>query len=135
MLGSGDIFLYARDVRTAESLIHRKSEWIRCLGPEVRVQLPTYGVIVSDVPVEDTMMENQKGMITRFWQENDYLPLQGDITRIRWLGRQKEGKATNAMVVEFEDLKVANGLLKTGTATGGKQPKKTQRYNRDCIIT
>lgn len=135
MLGSGDIFLYARDVRTKESLVHWKGDWIGSLGADARVQLPTYGVIMSDIPIEDTIMDDQNEMVSRFWRENDYLPLQGDITRIRWLGKQKEGKTTNAMVVEFEDSKVANGLLMTGTATWGKQPKKTQRYNRDCIIT
>lgn len=39
------------------------------------------------------------------------------------------------MVIEFQESKVANGLLITGTATWGGQPKKTQRYNQECIIT
>jgi hypothetical protein len=135
MLGSGDIFLYAWDARTAESLILWKADWIGCLGQNARVQMPTYGVIVSDVTITDTQMDNQDSMIGRFWEENDYLPQQGDITRIRWLGKQKVDKQTNAMVVEFEDPRVANGLLMTGTATWAGQPKKTQRYNRECIIT
>jgi hypothetical protein len=134
MLGSGDIFLYAWDVSTAESIIQWKADWIGCLGENARVQMPAYGVILSDITVTDTQMENQAGMISRFWEENDYLPLRGEITRMRWLGKQKEGKQTNAMVVEFEDSKVANGLLMTGTATWGGQPKKTQRYNRECIV-
>jgi hypothetical protein len=135
MLGSGDVFLYAWDVRTAESLVHWKADWIGCLGEEARIQLPSYGVIISDVTIADTQMQNQAAMIERFWTENAYLPTRGEITRIRWLGKQKIGKSTNAMVVEFEDPKVANGLLMTGTATWGGQPKKTQRYNRECIVT
>jgi len=38
---------------------------------------------------------------------------------MRWLGKQKEGKQTNAIVIEFKDLKVANSLLITRTATWG----------------
>jgi len=56
-------------------------------------------------------MENQSWIISRFWEENDYLPLKGEITRIRWLGKQKEGKQTNAMVIEFEESKVENARL------------------------
>lgn len=134
MLQNGDVFLYAWDVRTAETLIHWKEDWIRCLGKDARVQLPTYGMVVSDIPA-DANMDNQGAMKEQFWRENDYLPVHGDITRIRWLGKKKEGRNTNAMVVEFEDIRVANGLLMTGTVTWNGQPKKTQRYSRDCIIT
>jgi len=62
-------------------------------------------------------MENQAWMTSRFWEENDYLPMRGEIARIRWLGKHKEGKQTNAIVIEFKDSKVANNLLKTRTAT------------------
>jgi hypothetical protein len=117
MLGSGDIFLYTRDVSTAKSVVHWKADWIGCLGENARVQMPVYRVILSDITVTDTQMENQAWIISRFWEENNYLPLQGEITRMRWLGKQKEGKQTNAMVIKFKDSKVANGLLITGTAT------------------
>jgi hypothetical protein len=49
-------------------------------------------------------------MISRLWEENDYLPLQEEIIRTRWLGKQKGDKQANAMVIEFEDSQVANGL-------------------------
>jgi hypothetical protein len=54
ILGSGDIFLYAWDVSTAESLIHWKADWIGCLGENAKVQMPVYRVIVSDITVTDT---------------------------------------------------------------------------------
>jgi hypothetical protein len=75
MLGSGDIFLYAWDVSIAERIIQWKEDWIGCLGENARVQMPAYEVIMSDITVTDTQMENQAGMISRFWEENDYLPL------------------------------------------------------------
>ena len=119
MLGSGDIFLYTWDASTAESITQWKADWIGCLGEDTRVQMPAYGVILSNISITDTQMENQARIISQFWEENNYLPLRGEITQIRWLGKQKEGKQTNAMVIEFEDSKVANGLLMTRTATWG----------------
>ena len=79
-------------------------------------------------------MENQAGMISRFWKENDYLPLRGEITRMRWLGKQKEGKQTNAMVIEFEDSKVANGLLMTVTATWGASQRKLSGTTESVLL-
>ena len=94
-----------------------------------------YRVIVSDITVTDTQMDNQALMIAQFQEENEYLPQQGEITRIKWLGKQKEGKKTNAIVVKLKDPKVANGLLMTRTTIQGGQPKKIQQYNQECIIT
>ena len=105
--------VYAWDTKTAERLILRKADWIGCLGQNVRVLMPIYGVIISDIKVTDTQMANQDGVITRFWEENSNVPQRGDITRIRWLRKEKLDKLTNAMVVEFEDPRVASGLLQS----------------------
>ena len=51
--------MYARDVSTAESIAHWKADWIGCLGENARVQMLTYGVILSNTTVTDTQMENQ----------------------------------------------------------------------------
>ena len=66
MLGSGDIFLYTWDVSTAKSIIQWKADWIRCLGKNARVQILAYRVILSNITITDTQMENQAKMISQF---------------------------------------------------------------------
>jgi hypothetical protein len=128
MLGSGDIFLYAWDVSTAESIIQWKADWIRCLGEKARVQMPAYGVILSDITVTDTQMENQAGMISRFWEENDYLPLRGEITRMRWLGKQKEGKASQRRPSGTTENALLHNALNAININISRKPVRRGRY-------
>ena len=70
ILRSGDVVLQAVDPPTAERLVYRSEEWQLCFGRDAKVQATTYGVVISNIPIEGINMSDQSHIIEAFSSDN-----------------------------------------------------------------
>ena len=133
LMNSGDIFLYAKDAAAVERIKHHQEEWKDFLGTPARIVSATYGVVISSIPIQ-TDVNNQSYIIEKVSEENPRIIDADTIHRIRWMNKVKTGKPINAMVIEFNTPEAANACICAERITFEGAPKRTQRYNKNCII-
>jgi hypothetical protein len=131
---SGDIVLHAVDAPTAERLRENRSEWQRCLGQKAEVRVPTFGVILSDIPISSVDLARQEAMAEKLRSENHNLILEQPILHFSWLSKPKENKRTAALVVDFGTKVGANACIAAQKLTWDGLPKNVQRYSRACRL-
>ncbi|KAH8799143.1 hypothetical protein F5884DRAFT_758626 [Xylogone sp. PMI_703] len=132
ILLSGDIYAYAQDRTTCDRLLHNRAEWERDLGESARVMVPTYGVVVSSMPIQRIDMARQEQIITGFKEMNPEIE-EARIERVRWLGRPALDKQVSVVIMEFNDPRDANIILSQGGILWEGSRKKVQRFDKNCM--
>lgn len=136
VMNSGDVYLYARTAAIAERMIIRRSEWEKFMGEGMRVAVPTYGIVVSSIPIRSIDMANQEDTISKIYSNNaSVLRNRNNITKVRWLNKHKQGKNVNAIVVDLTSLDIANDCIQAGKMVWEGAPKTTQQYSKRAQIT
>ena len=135
LLNSGDVVLQTIDAPTAERMVYNSTKWLpTALGIKAKIIVPTYGVIISNVPCKGIDIAKEQGeIIAKIQQQNADIIGEDSIDRVHWLSRSKKGRKENAMVVELKDPAIANACLQDRLVWDGDL-KKTERYLKDCQI-
>ena len=133
ILSSKDILLLAKDAPTAERLVYRRQDWQTVFGPKAKVLVPTFGVVVSNIPLQSIDLADPQATINRLRIENPHIA-NAHIDKVRWLNKTKPDKLVNALVVEFAHPYEANSCLRAERLAWEGHPKKLQRFSRDCQV-
>ncbi|KAG9511473.1 hypothetical protein KCV07_g10146, partial [Aureobasidium melanogenum] len=131
---SGDYLLLAKDAATAERLIKNGPKWVTCLGGNAEVITPTYGVMVTNIPVSTFNPQEQQQMKQMLVGENYQLLHGYEINHLDWLLKPKPGQATGTMVISFLSKAGANAALAAEILAWEGGIKRTVRYSRACRV-
>jgi hypothetical protein len=136
LMNSGDVFLYAHSTNMVDKIIHSSGEWEDFLGEgATEVVVPTYGVVVSSIPIRSINMAEQEEIAGKLYSSNPALIHSvSEIKRIIWLTKHKPGKQTNAIVVYFYSKEIANACIKARKITWEGAPKSTQQYSKKAQV-
>ncbi len=135
LMNSGDVFMYATDAVAAERMIHRGREWQTLLGEGVEVMVPTWGVVVSNIPIRSIDMNNQDKTIDTLYSNNpNIIGGRDQIKRVTWLSKPKQGKSHNAIVMDLYSKEIANKCIAARKLVWEGAPKSTQQYSRKAQI-
>ena len=106
-------------------------------GKEAMVRMPTWGVVVSNIPVKSINLSNQKAVISGLLAENAFIwDKQAEITQVCWLQysmNPSTNKPNISIVIEFTTPQVANTAIKQGTAWK-TVVHQTTHYNCEACI-
>jgi hypothetical protein len=135
LMNSGDVFLYAHSAGAVEKLIHSSRKWETFLGEGAEVLIPSYGVVISSIPISSIDMTEQKEIADKLFAGNSALiHSPEEIKRIIWLTKHKKGKNTNAIVVDFYSKATANACIEARKITWEGTPKSTQQYSKKAQV-
>jgi hypothetical protein len=131
-LKSGDIQIYA--ATTAESRqLKEHLGWLKGLGEQAEVIVPTYGVIVHGVSTRSINIKEQAAVIQQILADNYSVIPRAEISYVGWLTKEATLKRTSSIVVEFKDPEMANAIIYAGMAWEG-QIHQCQLYDRACRV-
>ena len=82
-----------------------------------------------------TKVGEQQETIECFKRVNEALLGESHIERLRWLGKKDKEKTVSGLIIEFTDPEAANDVIRAERITWEGNPKKTQRYSKDCQST
>ena len=81
--------------------------------------MPTWGIVVGDIPVKSINLSDQKAVISELLAENAFVwDKRAEITQVRWLQYSTNppvNKLTTSIVIEFTTLEAANAAVDQGT--------------------
>ena len=129
-LRSGDIQIYTSTTTEARQLKERKG-WVKGLGEQAEVIVPTYGVIVHGVSTRSIDIKEQVAVIQQMLADNYTVMPRAEISYVGWLTKEATLKRTSSIVVEFKDPEIANAIIYAGMAWEG-QIQQCQLYDRAC---
>ena len=131
-LKSGDIQVFTST--TAEtSRLKQNKEWLRGLGEHAELIVPTYGVIVHDVPTNSINVKDQGTAIEQILADNHTVIPNAEVSYIGWLTKEAALKRASSIVVEFTDPESANAIIYAGMAWEG-QIHQCELYDRACRV-
>ena len=131
-LKSGDIQIYTSTTAEAEQLKENKG-WLKGLGEQAELVVPTYGVIVHGVSTRSINVREQKSIIQQMLADNYTVIPRAEISYVGWLTKEATLKRTSSIVVEFTDPEMANAIIYAGMAWEG-QIHHCQLYDRSCRV-
>jgi hypothetical protein len=126
LMPSGDVFLYAHKATAVEKILLYKTGWEHFLGAGTEAVTPTWGVILSSILITSIDMADQAAAAEKLYAANPGLLFSvHSIKRITWLSKAKPGKETNAIVVNFNSVEIADAFIRAGKAIWEGAPKST----------
>jgi hypothetical protein len=131
-LKSGDIQIFTSSTAEATRLKEDKG-WLRGLGENAEVIVPTYGVIVHGIHTSSINIKDQKATIQQMLADNYTVIPHAKISYIGWLTKEATSKRASSIVVEFTEPEMANAIIYAGMAWDG-QIHQCQLYDRACRI-
>ena len=131
-LKSGDIQIYASTTAEAGRLKANKG-WLKGLGEQTELVLPTYGVIVHGVSTKSINVKEQDAVIKQMLSDNYTVIPRAEISYVGWLTKEATLKRASSIVVEFTDPEMANAIIYAGLAWEG-QIHQCQLYDRACRV-
>ncbi|KAM3537313.1 hypothetical protein ARSEF1564_009766 [Beauveria bassiana] len=109
-LKSGDIQIIANTTAEAKRL-KENQEWIRSLGENAELIVPTYGVIVHGIPTNSLNIKDQGTTIQQILADNHTVIPSARISYIGWLTKEAHLKRASSIVVEFIEPEMANAII------------------------
>jgi hypothetical protein len=131
-LKSGDIQVFISTTAEATRLKQHK-EWLRGLGEHAELIVPTYGVIVHDIPTSSIDVKDQGAAIEQILADNHTVIPSAEVSYIGWLTKEAALKRASSIVVEFTDPELANAIIYAGMAWEG-QIHQCELYDRACRV-
>ena len=131
-LKSGDIQIYASTTAEAGQLKANKG-WLKGLGEQAELVLPTYGVIVHGVSTKSINVKEQDAVVKQMLSDNYTVIPRAEISYVGWLTKEAILKRASSIVVEFTDPEMANAIIYAGMAWEG-QIHQCQLYDRACRV-
>jgi hypothetical protein len=128
---SGDLTLYTESKEHTDSLITHRAEWQSAIGPDARVVVPTYGILVHGISTE-LDVTNTPDITDRIKRDNPSYQ-EAQITYTGWLKKDRTGKRASTMVVEFNHPRHANEAILNGIIAGA-QLFTCEYYDRACKL-
>ncbi len=117
-LKSGDIQIYTSTAAEAVQLKENQA-WLKGLGEQAELVVPTYGVIVHGVSTRSINVKEQEQVIQQVLADNYTVIPQVKISYIGWLTKEGNLKRTSSIVVEFAEPEMANAIIYAGMAWEG----------------
>ena len=131
-LKSGDIQAFTSTAAEV-NLLQKEQGWLRGLGENAELVLPTFGVIVHGVATNSMNMKEQESIIEQILADNYTVIPKAEISHIGWLTRESTFKRASSIVVEFKDPAVANAIIYAGMVWNG-QIHQCPLYDRTCRL-
>jgi hypothetical protein len=131
-LKSGDIQIFTSTTTEARQLKEHKG-WLKGLGEQAELIMPTYGVIVHGISTNSINIKDQKATIQHMVADNYTVIPRAEITYVGWLTKEATLKRASSIVVEFTDPEMANAIIYAGLAWEG-QIHQCQLYDRACRV-
>ena len=131
-LKSGDIQIFTST--TAEAIrIKENQGWVKGLGENAELIVPTYGVIVHDISTNSINIKDQRAVTQQVLADNHTVIPNAEISYIGWLTKEAPLKRASSIVVEFTDPESANAIIYAGMAWEG-QIHQCELYDRSCRV-
>jgi hypothetical protein len=131
-LKSGDLQIFTSTSAEAHQL-KQNAGWLKGLGGQAEVVVPTHGVIVHGVATRSINIKDQKATIQQMLADNYTVIPDAKISYIGWLTREGPLKWASSIVVEFTDPEMANAVIYAGMVWEG-QIHQCQLYDRACRV-
>lgn len=131
-LKSGDIQIFTSTTTEAKQLKEHKG-WLKGLGEQAELIVPTYGVIVHGIPTNSINIKDQKATIQHMLADNYTVIPCAEISYLGWLTKEASLKRASSIVVEFTDPEMANAIIYAGMAWDG-HIHQCQLYDRACRV-
>jgi hypothetical protein len=131
-LKSGDLQIFTSTSAEAQQL-KQNTEWLKGLGDQAEVVVPTYGVIVHGVSTKSINIKDQKATIQQLLADNYTVIPNAKISYVGWLTREGPLKRASSIVVEFAAPEMANAVIYAGMVWEG-QIHQCQLYDRACRV-
>ena len=131
-LKSGDLQIFMSTSAEAQQL-KQNTGWLKGLGDQAEVVVPTYGVIVHGVSTKSINIKDQKATIQQMLADNYTVIPDARISYVGWLTREGPLKRASSIVVEFTAPEMANAVIYAGMAWEG-QIHQCQLYDRACRV-
>lgn len=131
-LKSGDIQIFTSSVTGAEKLKENRS-WVKGLGEQAELVVPTYGVIVHGIPTNTINVKDQETTIQQILADNHTVIPKAEISHVGWLTRESPSKSASAIVVEFKEPEMANAIIYASMVWDG-QLHSSELYDRACRV-
>ncbi|KIW36205.1 uncharacterized protein PV06_11502 [Exophiala oligosperma] len=131
-LKSGDIQIFTSTTTEARQLKEHKG-WLKGLGEQAELIMPTYGVIVHGIPTNSISIKDQKATIQHMLADNYAVISCAEISYVGWLTKEASLKRASSIVVEFTDPEMANAIIYAGMAWDG-HIHQCQLYDRACRV-
>ncbi|OAA45159.1 gag-like protein [Beauveria brongniartii RCEF 3172] len=125
-LKSGDIQIIANTTAEAKRL-KENQEWIRSLGENAELIVPTYGVIVHGIPTNSLNIKDQGTTIQQMLADNHTVIPSARISYIGWLTKEAHLKRASSIVVEFIEPEMANAIIYAGMQRQQEQQEPCPR--------
>ena len=132
-LPSGDWRFTTATPREAEVLKAHAQDWVRAIGAEATVAVPTYGAIIDGVRLDTVNMDDPKETIAELKKQNHRV-LTGCISRIHWLQKPRKGKAFASLVMDFTSQADANAAINAGELFWHNETRKVRRFIRSASL-
>ena len=131
-LKSGDIQIFTSTTAEATRLKQNKG-WLRGLGEHAELIVPTYGVIVHDIPTNSIDVKDQRAAVEQILADNHTVIPNAEVSYIGWLTKEAALKRASSIVVEFTDPESTNAIIYAGMAWEG-QIHQCELYDRACRV-
>lgn len=131
-LKSGDTQIFTSTTTEARQLKEHKG-WLKGLGEQAELIMPTYGVIVHGISTNSINIKDQKATIQHMLADNYTVIPRAEITYVGWLTKEASLKRASSIVVEFADPEMANAIIYAGMAWDG-HIHQCQLYDRACRV-
>jgi len=131
-LKSGDIQIFTSTTAEATQLKENKG-WIRGLGEQAELIVPTCGVIVHGISTNSINIKDQKATIQQILADNYTVIPSTEISYVGWLTKESTLKRASSIVVEFTDPEMANAIIYAGMVWDG-HIHQCQLYDRACRV-
>jgi hypothetical protein len=131
-LKSGDIQIYVSSTAEAEQIRQNKG-WLKSLGDHAEVIMPTFGVIVHDIPTHSINVRDRDAAAQQILADNHTVLSNAGISYVGWLTKEASLKRSSSIVVEFNTPEAANAVIYAGMVWEG-QIHQCELYDRSCRI-
>ena len=112
-LKSGDLQVFTSTSAEIQQL-KQNTGWLKGLGDQAELIVPTYGVIVYGIPTKSINIKDQKATIRQILADNYTVIAEAKISYVGWLTREGPLKRASSIVIEFTAPEMANALIYAG---------------------
>lgn len=131
-LKSGDLQVFTSTSAEIQQL-KQNTGWLKGLGDQAELVVPTYGVIVHGIPTKSINIKDQKATIRQILADNYTVIAEAKISYVGWLTREGPLKRASSIVIEFTAPEMANALIYAGMVWEG-HIHQCQLYDRACRV-
>ena len=131
-LPSGDVAIQTTTEEEAEKL-RGEDGWTKVLGSKAKLARKKYGIVAMGIPAAKIDLEKMEETKEKIVTQNASMCTGMKIESIFWLSTLKKDKRTASLVIEIDDAKLANTLIKEGLVLDHTL-HGFMRYNSACRI-